>query len=335
MKKIFLLLLVYFLSATSIFSQCEINNYIQENYELDAIFLALRDILNDPSDPDYDNPFLPIERTIPYLEKLSAIYENPNNNVTLDSLFNDFNIHVNQEYNYPLELRKITFSVETAIPWVEDFKNTGVSGVPALDDLMSDYLFSIESYQDYSSCSCTYFRLVSAHDLLNGYALIDDFEVINDIDYAGVYGPSIELRFNYTGISYNLNGSPVAVCDIIISDGLYNFYIYSGDCMSGCLYRKYWTVQVTEDCEVTLDTTINYSLSNFSIYPNPTSDIISLTGVPSNIASVTIYNIQGQIVKAEGLENKTINVSTLISGMYFLKIQTNDGRNSTQKFIKN
>ena len=71
-------------------SQCSVNPFIESNYDLDAKFLALREILSDPSDPDYDNPFLPQARVTPYIEKLSAIYENPINEPIIDSLFNEF-----------------------------------------------------------------------------------------------------------------------------------------------------------------------------------------------------------------------------------------------------
>src|SRR5690606_3087879 len=83
------------------YSQCSINPFIQNNYEHDAKFLLLRDILENPNDPDFNNPFINEPRLTPYLEKLSAIYENPDSNPVIDSLFNEFQIHVNPESGLP------------------------------------------------------------------------------------------------------------------------------------------------------------------------------------------------------------------------------------------
>ena len=52
--------LCFFLICISlcINAQCSISPFIQQNYELDAALLVLREIQDDPNDPDYDNPFL-------------------------------------------------------------------------------------------------------------------------------------------------------------------------------------------------------------------------------------------------------------------------------------
>jgi hypothetical protein len=67
----------------------------------------------------------------------------------------------------------------------------------------------------------------------------------------------------------------------------------------------------------------NYNSSDIKVYPNPTSDILSLypeTGV--QILQTQIYDLQGKLVQnMEG--NKTnIDVTTLNSGVYLLKITT-------------
>ena len=98
MKK-FLFLMLISIFVGPMYSQCEISSFIEENYAVDGGILALREILSDPSDPDYNNPFIPYERVEPYLEKLSAIHANPDNNPRIDSLFNEFQFHVNPYYS--------------------------------------------------------------------------------------------------------------------------------------------------------------------------------------------------------------------------------------------
>ncbi|NVK66038.1 MAG: S8 family peptidase [Flavobacteriales bacterium] len=72
---------------------------------------------------------------------------------------------------------------------------------------------------------------------------------------------------------------------------------------------------------------------NWSIYPNPTSDYISLQGfeeMPSE--SILIIDMQGNIV-SESNSSEQIPISELTSGMYFVRIVRN-GKVEQQKFVK-
>lgn len=330
-KTIFLLLLI--IAGFQGFSQCTVDTWIQANYERDAKFLLLRDILEDPLDPDFDNPFINEARLTPYLEKLSAIYENPTNHPVIDSLFNEFQIHVNPEGgSLGTPSKQLEFAVDNATPWLEDFKNTGVSGVAALDNLMATYQFTISSY--FVLTNITGFYIETGYDFLNVSALVDDFEAVPDVFFVGTYIP-IEERFNYTGIPYELEpGEFVEVCNIVINGDIFTFGIFAGDCPAGCYLSKTWDIQVSEDCEVTVLAIPENVVAKISIYPNPVSDIIYLTGNSSEIESLQIFSIQGKLVKKMNSISEEIDVSNLRSGMYFVKIILIDGKTNTLKFVK-
>lgn len=329
MKNFIFNIFVFFIGFQS-FSQCSINPFIQNNYELDAKVLALREILNDPLDPDYDNPFLPEERYRPYLERLSALYENPHNSPMVDSLFNDFNIHVNLEYTFPTPISGIMFSVDNNTPWVENFKNTGISGVAILDDLMAEYLFSMDSFIVLPGAGITIFTIITSHDFLNVTALIDDFSEIPDI--FNCYALGLETRFNYTGIQYYIYTEPVEVCDIIISGNQFEFVLYAGDCLAGCSYSESRYTYVTEDCEVL--STVENDLSKITIYPNPVSDKLYFSGNSSEIVSLQIFSVQGKLIRKLNNLSTEIDASHLKTGMYFVKLISIDGKINTLKFIK-
>lgn len=328
MKKIFFFLLIV-LCVIRGFSQCTIDPWIQTNYERDAKFLLLRDILENPSDPDFDNPFINVARLTPYLEKLSAIFENPNNHPVIDSLFNEFQIHANPE---SVPSKQIEFAFDNSISWLEDFKNTGISGVAALDDLMATYQFSITEYVVLTDF--TGFYIETGYDFLNVSALVDDFEAVPDIFFVGTYIP-IEERFNYIGIPYELEpGEFVEVCHISIEGDIFTFGIFAGDCPAGCLLSKTWDIQVSEDCEVTILSTLENELSKISIYPNPAKDKIYLKGFSSEITLLQIFSIQGKLIQKSTNISTEIDISQLKSGMYFIEISTSEGHKNIQKFIK-
>jgi Leucine-rich repeat (LRR) protein len=76
--------------------------------------------------------------------------------------------------------------------------------------------------------------------------------------------------------------------------------------------------------------------ANFALYPNPAKNQITLSAKNEiELNSVEIYNTLGQLilVVANAENTSTIDVSALLSGTYFVKINTDKGVSSS-KFIK-
>ena len=312
-------------------AQCSVSAFIEDEYTQDAKFLALREIQSDPTDPDHNNPIIPLERITPYLEKLSAIYENPNSDPLIDQLFGDFSIDVNPEYTERTPYNTMRLVVDLSAPWLNDFIDTGISGNAALDDLVSTYGFFIESLL---ITSVAQLNLETTMDAINMIALEDEFLAIDFVDssFADV---NIQDRFNYDGITYSINNELVTTCDINVESNSYTFCLYSGDCPAGCLYAECWVVEVSEDCSiVTVLDVPTTSIGNFTIYPNPASDVIHIHGVTSPIKNTLIYSVTGQLMQSAPLNSETINISNLQSGIYFLEIITSEGNKQIQKFIK-
>ena len=74
--------------------------------------------------------------------------------------------------------------------------------------------------------------------------------------------------------------------------------------------------------------------NNFNIYPNPANDVINIEA-EFDVEEVTIYNITGVMVYNEQctMNNVQLNVSDLNSGVYFVKVVTNNGE-TVKRFIK-
>ena len=103
------------------------------------------------------------------------------------------------------------------------------------------------------------------------------------------------------------------------------------------------TLQTVDGCDsvVTLHLTITVGiedrdLADMEIFPNPTSTVLNIKG--ENIRKIWIYNADGQVVFAkEGNDGnlQRVDVSRLASGHYFVKVQLDDKRMVTHKFIVN
>lgn len=68
------------------------------------------------------------------------------------------------------------------------------------------------------------------------------------------------------------------------------------------------------------------SQNGIKVYPNPVKDVLNIESI-AGIQSVQIFNMTGQLVVNEQTDSKTvtINTSSLKSGMYFLKVKTENG----------
>lgn len=82
----------------------------------------------------------------------------------------------------------------------------------------------------------------------------------------------------------------------------------------------------------------NFFNQNFSVYPNPVSATLNISG-KNNIAlnEITISDLNGRVVRrvyAQGVNQTQLNISDLASGAYFLKISSDLGM-GIKKIIKN
>jgi hypothetical protein len=72
------------------------------------------------------------------------------------------------------------------------------------------------------------------------------------------------------------------------------------------------------------------------VYPNPTTEKISITNSNLNFAAVTfkVMNLTGDVVKVGTTNINEINVSELAAGMYMLSVIDEANEAVTVKFIK-
>ena len=91
-----------------------------------------------------------------------------------------------------------------------------------------------------------------------------------------------------------------------------------------------------DDFKVTATTlgTPDFFKTNFSVYPNPVSDVINISNVNKlELTSATITDVNGRIVKQVNSSIESINIGDLNAGIYFLKIVSSEGEGVT-KIVK-
>ena len=70
----------------------------------------------------------------------------------------------------------------------------------------------------------------------------------------------------------------------------------------------------------------------YNIYPNPATSMVTLEG--ENLNSVAIYNVAGQLVRVEKLNNVVNNINLDVeAGVYFFNIYDNNGNSTIQRVV--
>lgn len=80
--------------------------------------------------------------------------------------------------------------------------------------------------------------------------------------------------------------------------------------------------------------TDSFFKNNFSLYPNPVNNVLNV--VVKNemtINNLSITDLNGRVVSSSSSVINSIDVSDLSSGVYFISIETNEGK-GTAKFVK-
>lgn len=79
------------------------------------------------------------------------------------------------------------------------------------------------------------------------------------------------------------------------------------------------------------------ALNTIQLFPNPAREAIQITGVPAN-STIELLDISGRIVYSKSItsyeEKVSINISHIITGIYFCKIISNNGDLVVLKFVK-
>lgn len=149
---------------------------------------------------------------------------------------------------------------------------------------------------------------------------------------AGSYTPGewfeFEVDFSPSDdqITYAVNDDIVFTGDIIATETVNQFLFFSSFNQTGAYIDDI-------KLEVESLSTNSPSVANFSIYPNPATNVLHIQ--PKNNATIqkfSIIQMDGKQQQAELIDN-TINVSGLPTGTYMLQLQTELG-NETLRFIK-
>jgi hypothetical protein len=140
-----------------------------------------------------------------------------------------------------------------------------------------------------------------------------------------------------TANSSSMNSSMVALSNL--QAGEYDFQLTVTD-NAGISSTS--TMKLTVEQGLAQNNNLSSS-DRFIVYPNPAHDVTTarITSQVTGTVKITVYDMNGrqvlvaQTVKMDDVVNKTLNISSLASGMYTVQITIGNKKTMVTKFIKN
>jgi len=165
------------------------------------------------------------------------------------------------------------------------------------------------------------------------FYMVDDFANSNCqylSSWASNYNISTDAIFSSSDINMNDYGGPGMPKVVVI--GKYNYSVYYNGNNTSITKADVSNAINQALSESTLN--LNNHENSFKLFPNPTSDYLHFTVPLNKNDKIEIYNNLGVRISDIDISNNFINVSQLVTGIYFLKM-TSEKTKSVSKFIIN
>lgn len=336
MKKLYLFLFVVLAfkanAQTYLSSSCTGLQLLSQTYKKDIANLAVSRIYELQN---ADTASIEIPQT--YIDTITrGLYSifNLDTTVEADSVFRRYCIH-----NYDLSIADLEVYADPSESWTANWLGNHITtGYTSLDSFLSIYHYQLVSSFQTSGTIVAYLH---TDDLINTRAianLLSNYHGITQAKSKSIIGSGSRILFTKDNIYH------------------YNFYLAWGDCPSGCTSYKVWQYVVDDNCHVaflgiaedvhdprpippncnlfpvSVKNTVTDGESG-NIYPNPTNGLIYTRSATDQQYSVT--DMFGKTIRTGLFNNKSpLDISTITSGIYILKIVDEQGIQSIQKISK-
>jgi Secretion system C-terminal sorting domain len=305
------------------------NQYIQDAWYVAYDFQMHSDSLNMTNTLD-----IPSNVKDDVLACLLAVY-----NADLparDTVIQKFNIHAYRD----IDLHQFEMYLDTSHAWTHQIlqNNCSSTGNVYMDSLAARYGFQVEFVQIFPDWVEDFDALVR----------IKTSEYVNT-DYLskvllGLQGVKFANPFTFGGDGNRIFYTP--------RDSFSEITFRHGweDCPAGCVQHRDWLFRVYEDCSVEFISSYGDVLTPIrvlpqvsfttKIYPNPANELlnIEMTGLEGDMLQLQAFGMDGSQVLYDilpvynGNLNQTLDLSTLLSGVYNLTL-TNSEQVYSQKII--
>ena len=125
--------------------------------------------------------------------------------------------------------------------------------------------------------------------------------------------------------------SNTTMATVIASPAASTTYTVTGTAANGCTATAIFMITV-ETCAGISE----HEADLFSVYPNPTSGMVSMNWkTQSGIASIEVLDQTGRFMEQVAVENNAFSLESYAAGTYFIRVTTTDGQSGMVRVSKN
>jgi len=233
-----------------------------------------------------------------------------------------------------------TWVCETGVNW-------DIGGITATDTVASDGINVIRFDNGSELASGTLGVCSSWIAFCGSAAFIGELDIVFNDTTNWQYGPSApsaaQIDFESVAVHELGHGHQMAhvidtnaIMHYSIGNGISNRVLSANDIAGGNDVQSRSTttavcgqgLMTNSECSLSVDE--HFLSENISIFPNPANDKINIKNASSiNLQKAVIYDVRGSVVSSidfnQSSSLKTINVSSLTSGVYFINIYSDRG----------
>ena len=143
----------------------------------------------------------------------------------------------------------------------------------------------------------------------------------NEVPYSTFYGFNVILDYIFSGNASSFAApSVVTVYDLATQNQVLQFNTTMG--VNG-FYANLGNMEVNEMISTKI---------NVNTYPNPVVDYVNISGLDA--ANISVFNMNGEEVKKMKFNGEALNVSELVTGLYFFVIETENSKVTKKVLVK-
>src|SRR5690606_33249665 len=128
----------------------------------------------------------------------------------------------------------------------------------------------------------------------------------------------------FTNVAITASNEPYTLTYYAKGNGEIRNAFYDGNYST---YENYTSLSTSDGWTlITYETisTNDYSLNTFSVYPNPTATgFVTISSKTNDVINIAVFDILGKQVLNNTVTNNRLDVSTLTTGVYIMKISQN------------
>ncbi len=183
---------------------------------------------------------------------------------------------------------------------------------------------------------------VTAPPVTGQFVVEFDYNGLDITDYALDNTITVMLKASRNNVFWIINETPV-IGSLPVGDTALSSLTRCGSIVANNGCGRAFTAPTINNVGMTITAspvlkTNEFSDSSFSVYPNPATNLVKISSKENVVVNaISITDINGRVVKNNKFENRAnieVNISDLTSGVYLIKITSNEGT-ETKKIIKN